>query len=189
MGVFNFLEKSAKHIAEETAQKVEDRLNERLGEHFRQFGQQVSENFSEIHGYLRRIETKQKEISLQMEEIDSQLHGDGDEAAYVSAVIALADIIEDFYAFAAEDMDSPFFSQAQMMWNLAKSKAEAAGLTIIDAFEEPFDYTVHSIEGTAFDDGLPTGYVIKTLKCGYIFKDEIIRPAAVIVNKQETIVL
>jgi len=32
---------------------------------------------------------------------------------------------------------------------------------------------------------MPNGYVIKTLKFGYIYKDEVIRRAAVIVNKTD----
>ena len=176
MALFGFLKKSAKHIADLTAQNVDDFMSERLNGHF-----------TEVNERLRRIETRQKETSLQIEEIDSHLHGDGDETAFIGTLIALADIIEDFYYFAAEDKLSPLFEQAEMMWNSAKNRAETAGLTLIEASGEPFDFNFHSIHGTASDDGLPTGYVIKTLKCGYIFNNEIIRQAAVIVNKQEVI--
>ena len=70
-------------------------------------------------------------------------------------MIALADIIEDFYYFAAEDENSSLFEQAQMMWNAAKNKAETAGLTLIDTADEPFDFNVHSVKGTAYDESLP----------------------------------
>ena len=170
MAILNFFKNSTKHLAEVTAQNVEDRMSEHL---------------RDINERLRRIESKQKETSLQIEEIDNYLQGDSDETVFISALIALADIIEDFYYFAAGDKDSPLFEQAQMMWNAARNKATTAGLTIIDTALEPFDFNIHSVEGTAWDDSLPAGYVIEILKCGYIFKDEIIRQAAVIVNKQE----
>jgi len=178
MPIFNFLKNSARDIADLTAQKVDTSMSERL-----------SGYFAEINERLRKIETRQKETSLQIEEIDNHLHSEGDENIFVSALIALADIIGDFYYFASEDKSSPLFEQAEMMWNNAKSRTEAAGLTLIDTAGEPFDFNFHSIHGTASDDTLPTGYVIKTLKCGYIFNNEIIRQAAVIVNKQEIIYL
>ena len=191
MAIFNFFGNSTKHLAE-TIQSVNLRINEH--------NEYMSEQLGEINERLRRIEIMHKETSLQIEEIDSNLQGDGDEAIFVSALIALADIVEDFYYFAAEDkgssnqgslnqglsnQGSALFEQALMMWNSAKNRLEAAGLTIIDTTDEPFDFNIHSIKGTAWDDNLPAGYVIKTIKCGYIFKDEIIRQAAVIVNKQE----
>jgi len=169
MAIFDFFKYSAKHLAE-TVQKAEDRM---------------SGHFREINERLQKIEIMQKEISFQIEEIDSSLQGDGDEMVFIDSLIALADIIGDFYYYAAENKDSPLFEQAHMMWNAAKNKADTAGLTIIEAADEPFDFNNHTINGTAWDNSLPAGYVIKTLKCGYIFRDEVIRQAAVIVNKQE----
>jgi molecular chaperone GrpE (heat shock protein) len=72
------------------------------------------------------------------------------------------------------------------MWSKAKNAAGTAGLEIINPCNEPFDFRLHSIEGTDQDIDMSNGYVIKTLKYGYIYKDEIIRRAAVIVNKIET---
>ena len=172
MASFKFLENSARHLAELTAQKVETGM---------------TAYFTEINERLRKIEIKQKETSLQIEEMDSNFHSDGNESVFIDALITLADIIEDFYYYALEDKDSPLFEQAQMMWNTAKNKAETTGLTIIEAAGEPFDFNIHSIKGTTSDDSQPAGYVIKTIKCGYIFKNEVLRQAAVIVNKQEVI--
>ncbi|MCL2139011.1 MAG: nucleotide exchange factor GrpE [Treponema sp.] len=178
MAFYNFLRNSAKNIADLTAQKVDASMSVRLSGHF-----------LEINERLKKIETRQKETNLQIEEIDSHLQSDGDETVFVNALISLADIIGDFYYFASEDKDSPLFEQAQMMWNTAKNKAETVGLSIIDAADEPFDANIHSIKDTEWDDNLPTGFVVKTLKCGFIFKDAVIRRAAVIINKQEIIYL
>jgi len=194
----------------------------------------ISERLSEISERLRKIETKQKETSLQLEEIDGFLQGDANadaadtENALVDALIAIADTIGDFYYFAAAgqggrgeaalpdedarfgpngngrgfvlvnpdeaasdsggaaDRGSPLFEQAQMMWNTAKSAAETAGLEIIDAEREAFDFRLHSAESIGQDNDIPNGYVIKTLKCGYVYKDEVMRRAAVLVNKINT---
>jgi len=168
MSIKNFLQKFSNEIAEKTAQNVDECFDKRL---------------AEISGRLQIIENRQKETSLQIEEIDNLLQSDNDENIFISALISLTDIIEDFYHYAAADKDSELFEQAQMMWNAAKNKTEAAGLSIIDSDEEPYDFNIHSTESTEWDDSLPSGYITKILKCGYIYKDEVIRRAAVIVNK------
>ena len=170
MAFFDFFWKKIKYYTDSSAQNAVSGINECLTD--------VSER-------LRRIETRQKEISIQLEEIDEFLQTGGSETALVDALIALTDTIGDFYFFAAADEESPLFEQAQMMWNNAQSAVEAAGLEIIDANNEPFDFRLHSAESTEQITEIPDGYVIKTLKLGYIYKDEIVRRAAVVINKLE----
>jgi molecular chaperone GrpE (heat shock protein) len=143
----------------------------------------IIEHFAEISERLRRIETRQKETSLQLEDIDGFLQSNGSETTLVDALIRLADTIGDFFYFAAADSDSPLFEQARMMWNSAQNAIRTAGLETIDAADEPFDFRLHSAESTEEDNALPNGYVIKTLKHGYIYRDEIVRRALVVVNK------
>ena len=170
MALLDFFWKKAEHLADSTAQSIDSGISER---------------FTEISERLRRIETKQKETSIQLEEIDDFLQTGGNESVLVDALVSLTDTIGDFYYFAAEDEYSPLFEQARLMWNSASNAAAAAGLEIISANSEPFDFRIHSVESTEHDDSMPNGYVIRTLKCGYIYKDEIIRRAAVVVNKWE----
>ena len=149
----------------------------------------ITEHLTEISERLRRVETREKEIGLQLEGIDDLLHTGGEENILVDALISLADTIGDFYYFAVTDSHSPLLEQAQMMWNKAKSTAEAAGLEIIDGDNEPFDFRLHSAESAERDDDIPDGFIIKILRCGYIYKNEIIRRAVVIVNRNDTPVI
>jgi molecular chaperone GrpE (heat shock protein) len=171
MAFFDFFWEKIKYYADTTAQNVI-------------FG--INENATEINERLRRIETKQKETSIQLDEIDNSLQN-GSETALVDALIALADTVADYYFFAAEDESSPLFEQARMMWNKAKNAAEAAGLEIIEPDNEPFAFRLHSVESAKQNIDMPNGHVIKTLKFGYIYKGEVIRRAAVIVNRIERI--
>jgi molecular chaperone GrpE (heat shock protein) len=147
----------------------------------------INEYLAETNERLRRIETRQKETSIQLEEIDEFLQNGRNETVLIDTLIALADTIGDFYFFAAADEDLPLFEQAQMMWNKTKSALEAVGLDVIDAGNEPFDFRFHSAESTEQDPEIPNGYVIKTLKFGYIYDDKVIRRAAVIINKIDRI--
>ena len=170
MAFFDFFWKKVKYYTDTSAQNAAAGINQYL---------------AETNERLRRIETRQKEINIQLEEIDDFIQNGGNETVLIDTLIALADTIGDFYFFAAEDQDSPLFEQAQMMWNRAKNAAEAAGLEIIDASDEPFDFRFHSAESAEQNIDMPNGHVIKTLKFGYIYKNEVIRRAAVIINKIE----
>ena len=172
MAFFDFFWKKVKYYTDTSAQNIVSGINEYL---------------AETNERLRRIETKQKETSIQLEEIDNFLQDGGNDTALIDALIALTDTIGDFYFFANPDQNSPLFEQAAMMWNRAKSAVEAAGLEIIDAGNEVFDFRLHSAESTEQDINLPNGYVIKTLKFGYIYQDKVIRRAAVVINKIERI--
>ncbi len=81
----------------------------------------INESLAETNERLRRIDNKQKEMNIQLEEIDEFLQNGGKETALIDTLIALADTIGDFYFFAAGDRNSPLFEQAQMMWNNAKN--------------------------------------------------------------------
>jgi molecular chaperone GrpE (heat shock protein) len=148
---------------------------------------EMNGHFTEMNERLRKIETKQKETSIQLDEIDGFLQSGGNEAALIDELITLIDTIGDFYFFTAADEDSPLHEQARMMWNTAKNAAEAAEIEIIEPDNEPFDFRLHAAESTEQSPELPNGYVIKTLKFGYIHKNEVVRRAAVILNKIEKI--
>ena len=114
MGLLDFFRKRAQQYADTIAETVYAQcIDSGIYEHLAEQGER-----------LRRIETRQKETSLQLEEIDSVLQSGGNEESLIEALIVLADTIGDFYFFAACEPDTPLFDQAQMMWNAAKNAAE-----------------------------------------------------------------
>ena len=143
-------------------------------------------DFTEINNRLRKIENKQKEMGLQLEEISGFLQdGDDGERKLIGALIAAADNIETFYRFAAESANTPLLSQAEMMWKSAKNAARAAGLEIIDDIDVAFDFQRHTAESAGFAENVPNGHVLKILKCGYAYRNIVVRRAAVVINKTE----
>ena len=191
MVFFDVFWKRTKQLADTSAQNAVRGIGEQLAE--------TSGYFAELAERLRRIETKQKETSLQLDEIDNFLQSGGSENGLVDALVALADTIGDFYYYAGQEKQSdespdgdmnetlPLLEQARMMWNAAKNAMETAGLEVIDAANEPFDFRFHSAESAEQDNSLPNGYVIKTLKYGYIYQNEVLRRAVVIVNKVDAV--
>jgi len=132
---------------------------------------------------LHKVETRQKETILQLDEISDRLQDDNDEHALAMALISAIDIIEDFYRLTIDD---PHLSaQSQMMWSAAMKAATAGGLEAIDNQGQLPDVKRHSIESTAYDPTMPNGVIIKTLKCGYLYKNEVLRTAAILLNRKE----
>ena len=145
--------------------------------------QGTDRQLSMIKTYLSRLEAKQKETSIQLEDIYDFLQsiGDDKETPLIEALIAMLDIIESFYRYAAEG--TPLYTQAQMMWKNAISSAEDAGLSCINDTDIPIDFARHEVLKTENMPDMPHGHIIKTLQCGYVYNNNIIRRAKVIINK------
>jgi molecular chaperone GrpE (heat shock protein) len=186
MAVFDFFKEKIKSYADTAAKSAVSEINESLAEAGGRLRLVINESLVETSERLRRIETKQKETSIQLEEIDELLQRN-DKNSLLEALITLTDTIGDFYFFAVADMSSPLFEQAQMMWNSAKSAAETAGLEVIIASNEPVNFNLHAIENAEQNADMPNGYVVKTLKCGYIYQNEIVRRAVVTVNRNDAL--
>lgn len=140
---------------------------------------------NEADALLRKLEARQKETCFQLEDISESLQDDGGEnRSLIDTLISVAGYIEDFYMFSSEDVTSPLFDQAVMMWNTARKSLEGSGLKIIDRERVPLDFRLHSPERTGDDESLSDGYVLKTLASGYIYKDEVIKRSLVVVNKK-----
>ena len=134
---------------------------------------------------LKKVELRQKEVILQMDSLSESLTEDesAENDMLIETIIEILDIIEDFYRFALASSDSPYAGQALMMWQNAQSSAKTNGLEVIDKEGEPFDFRKHSAEGTDSSGSVPVGCVVKTLKCGYEYKGNVLRRASVIVSK------
>ena len=173
MNLLNFIRKKPKTDARADACIQEERNDA-----------QTQAVLFEVIDRLRKIENKQKEICLQLDDINEFLRDGRDEARpFIDALIAAADCVEAFYRFAAVGDDRPLLEQAEMMWNKAGEAVLAAGVTIIDNEGAPFDFRLNTAEGAESRGGTPTGTVLRTLKCGYIYQDTVIRRASVVVNR------
>jgi hypothetical protein len=133
---------------------------------------------------LRKLSLGQKEVSLQLEEISELFETPEDsDAVMVNALIGIAGQIENFYRLMYKDEASPLYRQASMMWEAAVRSLKQAGITIIDG-EGTTDLRLHEPAGTEWNEAYPEGSVLRTVNCGYIYKDNVIKRASVIINKK-----
>ena len=132
-----------------------------------------------IENAIAAINNKQKEMVLQLDEIDAALNDGSDEL--IATTMAVSDNIFDFYCCVKNDMD--LFSQAKMMWENTKKNLSAAKIAVIEPAGETYNDNLHTAYGVVSDSGMPHGYVSQTLKCGYIHNNKIVRRATVLVNR------
>ena len=152
------------------------KLNSNIKNWFRGTDQQLSLIFTHIN----KLESKQKELSIQLEDIYDSLQSDDKEKPLVEALIAMLDIIESFYRYAG--VGSSLYTQAQMMWKNALSSAEDIGLSCIDDTNIPIDFARHEATQTEHIPDMPPGLITKTLQCGYIYNNIILRRSKVIIT-------
>ncbi|MCL2378435.1 MAG: nucleotide exchange factor GrpE [Defluviitaleaceae bacterium] len=145
--------------------------------------QEINQYLQQMTQMVQRVESKQKETILQLDELSDQISNNDDEYALAQALASTITIIEDFYRLTTDD--PALDAQSQMMWNAAKKAAATAGLEIIDDSGKPADFKRHRIEGTATDTTVPYGHILQILKCGYLYKNTVLRTASVLVNKEE----
>jgi molecular chaperone GrpE (heat shock protein) len=154
---------------------------------------EIAEIASMDRELLTELNKKQTDFSLQIEEIydlvkEQELlrKNAQDEKAradrLVQAAISLADLLEDFYAYAGRSGDEALQYQAKLLWESAGSIL--SGCSII-RFGEPgqtLDPRLHTVKA-GVESALPRERVVELLRSGYAYQDLLIRKAAVVVSR------
>ena len=171
------------HIKNQIENQIENQIRDQISD-------QIENRIIKV---IEKIESKQKETMLQLEDIDSLLqeelenrdnnnNGNGnDNNGLPKALMALIETIYDFYLYV--EPGTPLFDQAEMMFGRSVKTAKDVELEVIVDEGANFDFRLHTAHGTEEEPNLPDGHIVKTLQCGFIYKDEILRRAVVIVNK------
>lgn len=142
---------------------------------------QICDGKEAILSVLYRMENRQKEAMLLMEDIEYTLQeetGDG----LLQALISVLDTVYDFVLFAEDSGNGALSKQAAMMFSHARRSAAASGLTVVCVKGIAFDRNLHTIAATEQRHGVQSGHILQTLRCGYIHHDKIVRLAEVLVS-------
>ncbi len=82
-----------------------------------------------------------------------------------------------------EDEVSKFLSGMKMVYASLSLALEKFGVKEIDSLGKPFDANFHQAVMTESDETKPKEIVLEVYQKGYMYKDKVIRPAMVKVNK------
>lgn len=149
-----------------------------------------------MNSLLSKIGKKQTAISMQVEEIyeftqqnEETQQASTDVENMLRAVIALGDIVEDFYRYASgseNNISDALRKQSEIMWKLTGKNMGLAGIVRIDDVGILFDPAINTVEETANLPDLPHGLILAVLKCGYLKNGKLIRKSRVIANVAAT---
>lgn len=144
-----------------------------------------------------------EELTGQMEEIteqiDEELDNNSDKVQLkkeltlaedekwnlVNGFIAILDQIEDLYRFSAKSSEETWSKQHELLWNNISNELLSIGIMKVDGegaqFNKNLQIPVEVRSNPEYEDSI----VIEVLRCGYIYKTNVLRKAKVVVNKRD----
>ena len=154
------------------------------------FTSDISLMYEDLNKNLNKLSKSQKEMSFNVEEVHEfvqelkeEENNRLSERDLINNIISIVDIIENFYIFALGENNQTIVPHAEMLWNSALKKISLFGLSRIYDEKTDFDVEYNTIVGIDEDITIPVGFIIKTVKSGYIYDGKIIRKSSVIANK------
>jgi molecular chaperone GrpE len=104
-------------------------------------------------------------------------------SANVELITVLLPVLDNFQRALEGAEDSKFVEGIKMIYKQFKDILEKEGLQEIDCLDKPFDPNLHEGIMQVEEPDKPENTVVEVLQKGYTFKDKVIRPAMVKVNK------
>jgi molecular chaperone GrpE (heat shock protein) len=142
---------------------------------------------------LREFNKKQTDVSLQIEEIYDlvkeqeglQKQVDAETARadrLVLAAISLVDLLEDFCTYAGQSGSEELEQQAGILWRNAGSILLNCEIFRFGEKGQLLDPQIHTVKASA-ESLLPPEQVVQVLQSGYVYKNILVRKAAVVVSR------
>lgn len=159
-------------IIEEKSQK-EDNPCPEIDEKLKNTEERMLRLRADFENYRKRIlkEWNEKEKRSQME--------------ILRQILPFLDNIERAFATVSGNVDPNWLEGIQLSLKDFKSALEQLGLKEINECGILFDPNFHESIGFDCVDGYEDGTVAKIVQKGYLFKDGLLRPAKVFINKKE----
>lgn len=156
----------------------------------------ISTAFASLNTLIAKFNKKQSTIEMQVEEmcalLEQQQETNQEDTKelemelLVQALIVAADLIEDFYIYAAKCGETQLASQAGLMWRTLAKEMATAGLCRIEDENTPFNPRLNHMEGVTANGDVPEGFITNVLRSGYIYQNKVYRKSGVIVKKAKT---
>jgi molecular chaperone GrpE (heat shock protein) len=142
---------------------------------------------------LTALNSKQSDVSLQIEEIYDMVKEQGVLQGLVNveraradrlvgAAMGLCDLLEDFCTYAKSSGSEALSHQAGLLWNHAGSIMASCGIFRFGTPEEPFNPQLHTVKASA-ESQLPREQLVQVLQSGYMYQGMLVRKAAVVVSR------
>lgn len=151
----------------------------------KRFDKEQSKANLQLEEIMELVE-EERNTSLDMEKLDKGLSASEDEkAVLVNGLIAILDQIEDLYRFSEKRIDNSWSDQLNLLWNNITNELLSMGIMKIDGKNAQYNKNLQLAVEVRYCPELDEGIVLEVLRCGYGYKNNILRKAKVIVNKKE----
>ncbi|MDR0668830.1 MAG: nucleotide exchange factor GrpE [Treponema sp.] len=142
---------------------------------------------------LAEFDKKQTDTSLQIEEIydlvkeqDFLRETAASERAradrLIPAIIGLADLLEDFYAYAGQSGSEELKHQAKLQRENAGGILSSCGVLRFGEAGQALNPQYHTVKASV-ESPFPKEQVVQVLQSGYVYQGAIVRKAAVVVSR------
>lgn len=153
----------------EEAVKNDNQEIDLLGNRIKTLEESLLRNQAELQNYKRR---REEEVSRMLKYIHEDM------------IIEFLPILDNFErALSINDENNKFLEGIKMVYNQTKNLLEKYEVKEILAQDVEFDASCHQAIMTGCDVNKENGIILEVLQKGYIYKDKVIRPSMVKVNK------
>jgi molecular chaperone GrpE (heat shock protein) len=161
------------------------RVIEAVAANIRRIGKEISNANIQLEEILSH-HTEEKEKDRYIAEQKGKLASCGEEKlSLVRGLVAVVDQLEDIYRYALKNEQDGWSRQMRLLWHETAAILLRQGITRIEGENALFDPWLHAAVLVKEDNSFPGGMVLEVLRCGYIYRSELLRKAQVIVNKTD----
>ncbi|MDR2051903.1 MAG: nucleotide exchange factor GrpE [Treponema sp.] len=145
--------------------------------------------------FLAELNKRQTDVSLQIEEIYDLVKEQDNRALQeavnaektranqlVFAAISLADLLEDFFAYAKRSGGEDLKYQAKLLWENAGGILSGRGIFRFGEEGQILNPQIHTVKASV-ESPLPREQVVQILQSGYLYQNVLLRKAAVVISR------
>jgi len=125
---------------------------------------------ADFENYRRRIERERARLGTE---------------ALRNFMIGLLDIVDDLERFLnfVDGETTPFSDGIRVVHQKLQTLLEKEGVRPFDSLGKPFDPSLHEVAATVPAEGKTESSIVQEVRRGYKFKDDMLRPARVVVAR------
>jgi len=132
----------------------------------------IMEALENKSGFERIIEDMEDRISSM----------EGTEKRLLEVIMEVCDLTENMYIFSLQSQDLNLRSQMELQWKTLQQSLLKCGITRFGNSGDIFDRQLHAaVESRQIPD-FSDGYILEVIKSGYIYKNQLIKRAEVVIN-------
>lgn len=169
----------AEFVPEAAAEVQPEQHQDNLAEELNRAREEAKENYNRYLRVMADMENLRRRVRKEQEDLAQY--------ASLKVVEALLPALDNFERALSQDKETltvdSLLQGVEMVYRQMKQVLEQEGLTPIESLGKPFDPNLHQAVMQAEDPEQESGVVVEEFQKGYLFKDRIIRPSMVKVNK------